>query len=135
MANRLVGMAIHDKQQKKAEVNMEFCPTNSILSQYLFHPKEQCKAPKLDIHGKLYEALRRKLYYLSKDADNDHSGKFDKWYAEWLKVNVSLPEDEADIFKKQNTEVEDEEIPDEDFGIDDLDLIDDEARLQGNIVE
>ncbi len=135
MANRLVGMAIHDKHQKKAEVNMGFCPTNNILSQYLFHPKEQCEPKKLDIHGSLYEALRRKLYYLSSRADIDHSEKFTKWYAEWLKINTSLPEDEADIFKKQNTEFEDEEISEEDFGIDDLNFIDDEAKLQGNIVE
>jgi hypothetical protein len=71
---------------------------------------------------------------LSKGADTDRSEKFDKWYAEWLTVNNSLPEDEADIFIKQNTENE-EEYSDEDFGLDDLSCVDEETKLQGNIIE
>ena len=134
LANRLVGMAIHDNNQSEAKTDMEFCPTNSILKQYLFHPNQQCEASKLDIHGNVYEDLRRKLELRSMGADENNIDTFNKWYEQWLKVSQELPDEDADIFRTLPEEImETDEV--EDFGIDDIDTTENSNNLQKAIVE
>lgn len=135
LANRLVGMAIHDNSQKQAETDMGFCSTNNILKQYLFHPNQQCEASKLDIHGSVYEDLRRKLELRSLGADENNIDTFNKWYEQWLKVSQELPNEDADIFRTSSKEevIEADEV--EDFGIDDLDATENSNNLQEEIVE
>ena len=134
LANRLVGMAIHDNSQKQAETDMGFCPTNNILKQYLFHPNQQCEASKLDIHGSVYEDLRRRLELRSLGADENNIDTFNKWYEQWLKVSQELPDEDADIFRTLPEEImETDEV--EDFGIDDIDTTENSNNLQKAIVE
>ena len=110
IANRLVTMAIHDKNIKTAEMNMDFCSTNSILTKYLFHPNAGCKQDTLGIHKNLYQALQDKLNDLTVGAYNNYKSAFENWYMKWSEFNSATNDDnaETDIIEVDN------------FGIDDL---------------
>ena len=97
-------------------------------------PNQQCEASKLDIHGSVYEDLRRKLELRSLGADENNIDTFNKWYEQWLKVSQELPDEDADIFRTLPEEImETDEV--EDFGIDDIDTTENSNNLQKAIVE
>ena len=110
IANRLVTMAIHDKNIKTAEINMDFCSTNSILTKYLFHPNAGCKQDTLGIHKNLYQTLQDKLSNLTVGAYNNYESAFENWYNKWSEFNSAT----------NNDGVETDIINVEDFGVGDL---------------
>ena len=103
LTNRLVNMAIHDKQMKEYQVGQNFCPTQGILAEYLFN--RPCKATNLSVHNSLIANVHAKVNQLTKGMYNDQTARFDKWYRDWQDYNQrNLTSDQFDIYKKENHE-------------------------------
>lgn len=128
IANRLVTMAIHDKNMKNTDADTELCSTNNILSKYLFNPNTKCNRAKLGIHHNLYQTLQQKMQELTLGANINYSTDFADWYQKWQNVNKNQATEEADIFQdfdaleaaKSNSFTE--TAIEEDFGLEDLRL-------------
>ena len=114
LSNRLVTMAFHDKQMKTYQVNQSFCPTQSILTEYLFN--RQCKSSNLGVHNSLIANLRAQLNRLTLGIHQDQTSKFDKWYSDWVDYNkdsinyfdIYKKENHDDIYTNKDSEAEDE---------------------------
>lgn len=101
LSNRLVNMAIHDKQMNKYQVSRSFCPTQSILMEYLFN--KPCQPSNLGVHSSLVANVQAQINRLTKGIHNNQIAKFEKWYSDWKDYNQrSLTPDQFDIYKKEN---------------------------------
>ncbi len=136
ISNRLVTMAIHDNQMKESLVDNSFCPTQSILNEYLFNRK--CKASNLGVHSSIVANVRAKMSRLTTGINQNKISTFDKWYKDWADYNQDA-KPQFDIFKKESKEElfvpedeENDEMSNEDFGIDDFGIDDLEAELRQN---
>jgi hypothetical protein len=136
ISNRLVTMAIHDNQMKESLVDNSFCPTQSILNEYLFNRK--CKAENLGVHSSIVANVRAKMSRLTTGINQNKISTFDKWYKDWADYNQDA-KPQFDIFKKESKEElfvpedeENDEMSNEDFGIDDFGIDDLEAEWRQN---
>ncbi len=116
LSNRLVNMAFHDKQMVEYQVNDSFCPTQSILAEYLFN--RPCKPSNLGVHNSLVANVRSQINRLNVGINEDQINKFEKWYSDWKDYNQeAITSENFDIYKKENHDaiytIEDAEPEDE----------------------
>ncbi len=117
IANQLVSLAVHDNQMQSYEINMSFCPTNKIITEYLFK-QNTCSPKDLGVHTTIYDSLRRHVSRHSAGVDINYEDEFRDWYAEWAVINHSLLSmDKVNIIRTDDGEGE---FNDSDFGLDDL---------------
>lgn len=118
IANRLVSMAIYDAAMEKSENDERLCSTSDFVAEYLYGFKN-CNTSNLGMHENIIAELNSKIGYLSKDINQDYSGKFNEWYNEWKSANDAMEVDDVTLIKsreEENTveipEEDEEEIPD-----------------------
>lgn len=108
IANRLVGMAVHDSNMKKYEDDERLCSTSDFVAEYLYGFKN-CNTDSLGWHHNITDELNTKISYLSKDINKNYRTDFTKWYKEWKQHNQT--EKNADALIQSREEKNNENMP------------------------
>ena len=105
-------------RQWKNQNDERLCSTSDFVAEYLYGFKN-CNTSNLGMHENIIAELNSKIGYLSKDINQDYSGKFNEWYNEWKSANDAMEVDDVTLIKsreEENTveipEENEEEIPD-----------------------
>ena len=128
IANRIVGMAVHDSGMSSYEKDERLCSTSDFVAEYLYGFKN-CNADNLGMHDNVINELNNKIGYLSRDMNTNYTAQFDNWYAKWKAANEEEIEDSSLIQSREDEAGEalsdDEEI--------DLDKQFNEFELNDNV--
>ena len=82
----LTTMAIHNEGMKNNKVDDGICPTNVILSDYLFGT-HKCKDEKLNFNEVVVKDIVARINRYSQGFSDNYIKKFENWYKKWQERN------------------------------------------------